>query len=218
MTPELLPKAAEQTLVSRPIKLNNKIDSRKMLHELQVHQIELEMQNEELQKARITEKKLSQTYIELFELAPVGYFVIEPSGFINYVNLRGASLLGVDRFDLVGQMFLNYVTAQHKVIFQRFLRAIFTGEDKQNCEIEVQVSSDILWFRVAANIGATATNCLTSMVDITRSKQAEQALVSSENFTEAVINASASSMCVLNEDGYIVKVNHAWKAFYDGNT
>ncbi|MEH6357146.1 MAG: hypothetical protein V7760_14135, partial [Marinobacter sp.] len=77
---------------------------KKMLYELQVHQIELEMQNEQLQQTRITER-LYYRYTELFEFAPIAYFAFDLFGVISQVNLRGASLLGIERSNLVGKLF-----------------------------------------------------------------------------------------------------------------
>jgi len=149
-------------------------NAKRMLHELQVHHIELEMQNEELQQARIAERKSSQRYIELFEFAPIGYFVLTSSSFISQVNLKGASLLGIERANVVGQTFLNYITAQHKNIFKRFLAAIFAGESRETCEILVKIGTRKVWLSVEANRDILGTDCLTAMIDITDRKLAEK--------------------------------------------
>ena len=147
-------------------------EAKKMLHELQVHQIELEMQNEELKQARITER-LYYRYTELFEFAPIAYFVFDLNGMISQVNLRGASLLGIDRDHLVGKPFSHYVTAQYREIFKRCLGKAFSGSGIQSCEVLGQVSNNTLWLDIEANLGITGTDCLAAMIDISDRKQAE---------------------------------------------
>ena len=151
-------------------------DAQKMLHELQVHQIELEMQNEALRNARDAEDQALHRYTELFDFAPTGYFVLDPNSKITQVNLRGASLLGLERLNLIGRLFLNYVTQEHRVMFCECLANAFEMGGKQNCEILVQVGKHTLWFGLEANIGVTATDCLVAMADITDRKQAEEKL------------------------------------------
>ena len=73
------------------------VDVRALVHELQVHQIELEMQNEELQRAQAAAEEASEKYHDLFDFAPVGYFLWDAEGQILEVNLAGAALLGLDR-------------------------------------------------------------------------------------------------------------------------
>lgn len=151
-------------------------DAKKILHELQVHQIELEMQNEELQQSRRAEMKSARRYTELFEFAPISYFVIESTGIISQLNLRGANLLGTERASLVGKPFLNYVTAQSRAVFKKFLATVFEEKGIQTCEVSVQVDQRELWLLVEANLGILDINCLTLLTDITERKQAEKKL------------------------------------------
>ena len=72
------------------------------VHELRVHQIELEMQNEELRRAQLEADALRVKYAELFHLAPVGYFTVSEKGIVGEANLTAAGLLGVERRRLVG--------------------------------------------------------------------------------------------------------------------
>ena len=145
----------------------------KMLHKLQVHKIELEIENNELQQTLIAEKKSSQRYKALFEFSPIGYFVLDSGGFISELNLKGANILGIERTNVVGQTFLNYVTAQYKEVFKIFLVKVFEEYGIQSCEVEVQSGNRKLWFSVEANRDVLGTDCITAMIDITARKQAE---------------------------------------------
>ena len=147
--------------------------AKKMLHELQVHQIELEMQNEELKQARITEK-LHYRYTELFEFAPIAYFAFDQKGIINQVNRRGASLLGLERNNVVGKLFSNYITAQDRDIFKCCLAKAFGDGGIQSCEILGQIGNKTLWLDIEANLGITGTDCLFVVIDITDRKKAEE--------------------------------------------
>jgi|GEM_PF-2350786 len=171
-----VPRQRAEAQLKKQAKRNKTIPSeqhtKRMLHELQVHQIELEMQNEELEQTRITER-LHYRYTELFEFAPIAYFAFDLNSIISQVNLRGASLLGIERANLVGKLFSSYVTAQHRQLFNRCLAKAFEGDGIQSCEIIAMVGKRTLWLSIEANFGITGTDCLTAMIDITERKQAE---------------------------------------------
>jgi diguanylate cyclase (GGDEF)-like protein/PAS domain S-box-containing protein len=148
----------------------------KLLHELQVHQIELEMQNEALREARDAEDRALYRYTEIFDFAPVGYFILDRNSTITQVNLRGANMLGLERLKLTERRFLIFVTQEHRIKFSGCLAKAFDTGDKQNFEILVQVGKHALWFSLEANAGATGTGCLVAMTDITERKLAEDKL------------------------------------------
>ena len=82
-------------------------DVEKLIHELQVHQIELEMQNDELRKAQAEIEESRSRYVDLYDFAPVGYFTLDNKGVIGEANLTGASLLGAERKLLPRHLFCN---------------------------------------------------------------------------------------------------------------
>jgi len=179
-------------------------ETKKMLHELQVHQIELEMQNEELKQARITDR-LHYRYTELFEFAPIAYFSFDLNGVINQVNLRGASLLGIERANLVGKQFSNYLTAQHRENFNGFLAAAFAGDGVQSLEVLAQVGNNKLWLSIEANLGITETDCFAAVFDITERKLADEKLELAANlFTHTL-----ECIIISDENGYIIEANKA---------
>jgi len=160
----------DETMPGAELPLEN---AHKILHELQIHQIELKMQNESLCEARDAEQLALHRYTELFDFAPIGYFAMDVSSKITQVNLRGASLLELERSNLAGQYFLIYVTREHKETLRDCLSKTFETGEKQNCELMVRFGEQALWLSLEANIGLTATDCLVGMVDITKRKQAE---------------------------------------------
>ena len=109
-------------------------DPRRLLHELQVHQVELEVQNEELQDAQGRLEALLEKYTDLYDFAPVGYFSLDEQGRILEVNLTGAALLGVERSRLIDLRLPRFVVPASQPVFGSFLARIFAGTTKQVCE------------------------------------------------------------------------------------
>jgi PAS domain-containing protein len=102
-------------------------DSRRLLHELEVHRIELEMQNAELRHSRDDAETALEKYTELYDFAPVGYLTFARNGVIRGVNLAGAALLGIERSRLIGRRFSLLVTDARVppslTFSERYLRA-----------------------------------------------------------------------------------------------
>jgi PAS domain-containing protein len=94
-----------------------KTDRKMLLHELQVHKIEFEMQNETLQEVRAVAEQAQERYTELFDFAPIPYFTLSPESVIYQTNFRGASLLGVDGAKIVGQHFIHFVYHEYRLTF-----------------------------------------------------------------------------------------------------
>lgn len=120
-----------------PLEGAAEVDMRAMLHELQVHQIELEMQNEDLLRAHTDLQELSDNYRDLFDFAPAGYFGLDEQGRMVELNLAGAAPLGVDRAAAIGRRFRNYVAPGAQAQHAQFAHAVRNGERKQTCEIAV---------------------------------------------------------------------------------
>ena len=102
-------------------------DQTLLVHELQVHQIELEMQNEELREVRAELETTLARYTELYEFAPVGYLTLDRHGIILQLNLAAGHLLGVERGNLLGQHFDRFIGAEqtrqiHTTVSQRLER------------------------------------------------------------------------------------------------
>ena len=114
-------------------------DARRLVHELQVHQIELELQNFELQEARVAlERGLSQ-YSELFDFAPIGYASLADSSAIRQVNLVGAQTLGGERAQLIGLPFRSFVAAEQRAYFDNMIGRARESGERERCEIEAVV-------------------------------------------------------------------------------
>ena len=134
---QMLRRNAEELLKKKQVKLENasmETDSIKLLHELQVHQIELEMQNEELIKANETAETALKKYTMLYDFAPMGYFTLDSEGSIIDLNFTGADMLGEKRFSLVNANIKLFISEDSKVVFNKFFKKVFASNTKESCE------------------------------------------------------------------------------------
>ena len=110
-------------------------DTQRLVHELQVHQVELEMQNEQLQQTRNELEAGLEKYSDLYDFAPVGYLTLDREGTILEANLAAASLLGMERVRLVKRRLGFSVSAADLPVFAAFLKKVFESKAKQSCEV-----------------------------------------------------------------------------------
>jgi diguanylate cyclase (GGDEF)-like protein/PAS domain S-box-containing protein len=155
-------------------------DARRLVHELQVHQIELEMQNEALMQTRGELEEALRKYTDLYDFAPVGYFSLARDGTICQVNLAGASLVGIERGALVERRLGVFVSDQSRETFNSFLAKVFESGQKQTCEVALlQEGGGQLWVYIEAlndSSNGQVEECQAVMSDITERKQAEEKL------------------------------------------
>ena len=107
----------------------------RIVHELRVHQIELEMQNEALREARLEAEAGWERFQELFDFAPAGYFSVDRNGAILEVNLAGARLLGTDRVSLVDRRFFDFLDTDAQAAFKACLQQGLANQTVQPCEV-----------------------------------------------------------------------------------
>jgi hypothetical protein len=146
-------------------------DFKKLLHELQVHQIELQMQNEELRHANETAEAALKKYTMLYDFAPMGYFTLDAEGSIHDLNFTGADMLGDRRFALVNSNFKLFVAEDSRDVFNNFLSKVFTGKAKESCEAILGYDNTPLCrvYMEGVVIGDDRT-CLLSVIDISSFK------------------------------------------------
>lgn len=159
---------------------NSEADARRLLQELQVHQVELEIQNAELQEARNRTEVLLEKYTDLYDFAPVGYLSLDEQGRILEVNLTGAALLGVERSRLIKQPLLRYMVPRSQPAFLAFLEQVFAGHGKRVCEAALLTEAGTpFWanFHAAPALSVRSPQkwCRVAVSDITTLKQAEAA-------------------------------------------
>jgi PAS domain-containing protein len=168
-----LRKKAEDQLKNNPTPANSSFyegDTLKLIHELQVHQIELVMQNEELREAHIA----ALDAIELYDYAPTGYFTLSKDGTIVGLNLSGAETLHKDKSSLKESKFGSFVNEESKEIFNNFLQRIFNTKTKETCEITLfTIGYAPIHVILTGAIGKNEDQCFITSINITALKQYE---------------------------------------------
>jgi PAS domain S-box-containing protein len=154
-------------------------DSLRLLHELQVHQVELELQNTELQEARDRMESALEKYTDLYDFAPVGYFSLDAQGQILEVNLMGAAMLGLERSQLMHRRITRFVAPASQAVLLDFLKQVFAGHGKQACEATLlKADGQAFWANLHATSAASPngprTWCRMAVSDITALKRAEE--------------------------------------------
>lgn len=142
-------------------------DIKRLLHELQVHQIELELQNEELRQANQAAETALKKYTVLYDFAPTGYFTLDPEGRICELNFTGAEILGDKRFSLIDSNFKLFVAEDSKPVFHNFLRKVFAGTVKESCKVELVCDNNSpCMVYIEGIVTGDDQQCLLSVVDI----------------------------------------------------
>jgi PAS domain-containing protein len=172
---QLLRLKAEEKLKEQKKKVSIPVlesDTKKLLHELQVHQIELEMQNEELQEANETAEKALKKYTMLYDFAPMGYFTLNSDGSICDLNFTGADLLGEKRFTLVNSNFKLFISKESQKSFNDFFSKIYSDNAKESCEVMLAYDNNPLCLVYMEGIvTGDERKCLLSVVDISGFKK-----------------------------------------------
>ena len=152
----------------------SKEDLQRLVHELQVHQIELEMQNEELVLMRAGLEEALEKYTDLYDFAPVGYVTLGRDGAIRRVNLAGASLLGVERARLPGRRFGIFVADSDRSVFNDFLKNVFGRQEEAACEVVLlKEGKHPLNIHITGLVSPDGQECRVVLMDITARIQTE---------------------------------------------
>ena len=210
--PAELRRRAEAHLSERPRVRTSAAGTRRLLHELEVHQIELEMQNTELQNARDELEGTLEKYTDLYDFAPVGYFSMDESGVILEANLMGATLLGVERSRLVNRRLLLFVSPTSRPIFLDFLEKLFTRPKDQDCEALLQKEDGgTFWasFRATSAVLLKGTRrwCRVAVSDITARKQAAEVLRQNEALFSGLVAQAPIGVYVVDDRMRLQQVN-----------
>jgi len=174
---------------------------KKLLYDLRVHQIELEMQNEELRRAQDEIENARARYFDLYDLAPVGYLTLSQQGMVLEANLTASDLLGVPRDRLVKVNLSKFIVAADQDIYFRLRRRIFEARTAQVCEMRlVKGDGTSFWVRLQASApheapGGSAFRAVLS--DVTARKGMEETLRASENRHRLLFEKSHDALVTL---------------------
>jgi two-component system, sensor histidine kinase len=194
-------------------------EARQVLHELRVHQIELEMQNEELRQAQEALEASRAQYFDLFDLAPVGYVPLSEKGLIMRANLTAANLLGVTRITLIKQPLSHFILPEDQDIYYRLRKQLLETGMPQACEVRMlRADAAPFWARLEATAALGSDGilgCRVAISDITEFKRVEESLRQSEkNFNverkyRAILDQTFEFIGMMTLDGTLVEVNRS---------
>ena len=208
----LLRQKAEELLKKKSSKTASpfsEVESLRLIHELEVHQIELELQNEELRRAWAEAEAANDKYIRLYDFAPSGYFTISKKGEIIELNLTGAEMLDKDRQHLKSSLFGFFVSEETKPIFSLFLEKAFKSKAKESCEVTMDSAGNLPFHVLLTGVVSDdEKHCLVTAMDITERKQAEKTINESEEKFRKVFSCSRDALILIDkETGNILDAN-----------
>jgi PAS domain S-box-containing protein len=205
---------SDNTDLIKPPKLTKtpSLGTDELLHELRVHQIDLEMQNEELRQSQIALEASRESYISLYDYAPVAYVTLTADGEIAGINLTGAILFGVERNKLINQRFDRFVADNAKDSWSRHNLLVKQQGSKQTFELTLCRADGTCFYALLDCIYVKAANTdpplRIAFTNITGRKQAESAL----QVSHTALKSISQGVVITDSDCLILSANEAFAA------
>ena len=173
----------------------------KLFHELRVHQIELELQNEELRRSQEELEVSRARYFDLYDLAPVGYVTIDETGLVLEANLTAAALLDVGRSSLVQQPWTRFVHPEDQDVYYIFRKQLLSRGGQYGCELRLMKSNGaVFWAQIEARLSQRDDGTHASRItlsDTSERKRVQEALNASETRHRALFETSPAALLTL---------------------
>jgi two-component system sensor histidine kinase/response regulator len=205
---EILRQKAEEQLKEKLKKTASPLsetDKLKLIHELEVYQIELELQNDELQRAQAIADTATNKYSDLYDFAPSGYITLTKPGDIIELNLTSAILIGEERAKLINSRLGLFFSTDTRPNYNLFLDKVFQSKTQKTCEVALIKDGNLpTYVLLTGIITKNEEQCNVTMVDITERKQAEMHL-------EKIFTLSSDMICTADINGYFRKINPAFE-------
>ncbi len=181
----------------------------RLLHELQVYQVELELQNEQLEAARSWVEAALASYTDLYDFAPVAYFTFDRAGAISETNLAGAKLLGIERARLLDKRFGVFVQDSERGAFNAFLKRAFAEQAEAGFELTlVAKDGSRRIVQIDTALTGKGESCHAVMVDVSARVQRER----KSALLAQVFSSASEAMFITDAANLIVEVNAAFCA------
>ncbi len=176
-----------------------------LIHELRVHQVELNMQNQELRRVLGELETTRDRYSHLYDFAPVGYFTISDKGVILEANLTAVAMLGVERGILAGSSFHDYITMDDQDIFYKHRQQFSETEAPRSCELRlVKRDGHDFYARLECSVitgrGDDVKQIRMAVSDVTERKQAEEALLKAHYEVEEKVVERTAELAKMNHE------------------
>ena len=242
LDPSELRRRAEERLKKRDVTpdfLRSNEELQRMVQEFSIHQIELEMQNEELQDSRDEIEREHKRYISLYDFAPIGYLTLARDGTIREANLTIARMLSLERSRLLGSRFESFIDYRDLTVFKSMVDRVFLSRTQEHCEIMIEKNGTTnnpnklqQTIRLDAIITDNLHECRLSLTDISDTRQAldalktreaecrclfeaKEALLKSEKQFRTLFNSHSAIQALLDADtGKVLDVNKTAAEWY----
>jgi len=208
-----LRKAAEKAYAAKNISapVLTPEDCKILFHELGAHQIELELQNNELQKAQEEADTLRSRYVELYDYAPVGYMSLDKDCRITEINLNACAKLGIERDKYISTrpVFHKYILPSDQVLFYQLSNRVKNTDVPQTAELRLVVlGKEPLWVQLSATKAVQGEDVLRVVItDISERKAAEDIVLEKEHLIHAIADYAVDWEIWLGPTGVIQWVN-----------
>ena len=218
---EHLRKQAEALLVDaeRPVEDLTPAEIRDLIHDYQVHQIELELQNEELRTAQKQLESTRDQFARLYDDAPVGYLTIDENGIISQANQTFTDMVGQKSYHLPGASLAAFIAPPDRGAFYGRYRAFFRHPDGKELDFRLQGPSGELHVRCVGRVenappvpppGEACKRMLLAVIDVSEQVRAEKALREQEQYLGAILETTRDGFWTLDAQGRVKDVNAAY--------
>ncbi len=189
-------------------------DMKRLIHELEVHQIELKMQNDELRNTQIKLEESKERFANLYDFAPVGYLTFDKYGMILEANLTIADMLAMKRKLLLNSLFHYFVGRKDQDIFYLHMKKVFAEKKPETCEIKL-IGENIEFYArldsVLVTDSMSSIACRTAITDITDNRKVIKVLQQSEEKHRTLLDAIPEIVYKIDDNGYFTFLNSAVK-------
>ena len=198
-------------------------ETKEFIHELEVHQIELEIMNSELVMANeqiwLKEQRIEEAnkkFIELYDFAPSGYFSLNKEGDIVELNISGANMLGKPSHRLLRNRFALYISDKTRPIFNAFFEKLIEGKGTKTCQVTLFAhETSPIAVAITGTLSENSATCLINVIDITALNKAEEQLEKSNLLFSSIFYNSPDALIITRlEDELIINCNEKFLKIY----
>ncbi|MCX6690338.1 MAG: PAS domain S-box protein, partial [Methanoregula sp.] len=191
-----------------------------LIHELRVHQIELETQAEELRKAHLALEESRDKYLDLYEFAPIGYLTLTDKALIADVNLNGATLLGVERSSLMRARFRKFIAPGDLDKWDQYFVSVQAQGEKQTCTLTLLREDGSVFPTRLESIRLTSSSDGTTTVrvaisDMTEIVRAEEEIKFKNVILSTQQETSLDGILAVDANGNILSFNRHFIELWD---
>ncbi len=187
---EELPRTAKRNVTTITGK-----DVQQLVNELQVHQIELETQNEKLRRTQMELEVARTRYKDLYDFAPAGHLTLDRHGTILEGNLRAVTLLGVNWKELIGQPLVRFIASSDEGTFHRHCQEVLKTGKRQTCEVPIRKEAGVSRWVCCESLAVHdefghITHMRTALLDVSERKQAEATRLEALSTLDAIVDGA----------------------------